>query len=73
MVVSPQQPLKMAIAEYLEWESQQEVRHEYVNGAVFAMTGGTISHNDIALNLYTALPKILGLKPRRSRRLFLSL
>jgi len=55
MVVSPQQPLKMAIAEYLEWESQQEVRHEYVNGAVFAMTGGTILHNDIALNFYTAL------------------
>jgi Uma2 family endonuclease len=55
MIASPQQPLKMTIAEYLEWESRQEVRHEYVNGEVYAMTGGTIPHNDIALNLYTAL------------------
>ncbi len=55
MVTSPQPPQKMTIEEYLEWESQQEVRHEYVSGEVFAMTGGTIPHNDIALNLYTAL------------------
>ncbi len=55
MITSPQQPLKMTVEEYLEWESQQEVRHEYVNGELFAMTGGTIPHNDIALNLYTAL------------------
>jgi Uma2 family endonuclease len=55
MVSSPQKPLKMTVEEYLKWESQQEVRHEYVNGELFAMTGGTIPHNDIALNLYTAL------------------
>ncbi len=41
-----QQPEKMTIEEYLEWESQQDVRYEYVNGEVFAMTGGTIPHND---------------------------
>lgn len=55
MVTSPQPPLKMTVEEYLEWEARQEVRHEYVNGELFAMTGGTIPHNDIALNLYTAL------------------
>jgi Uma2 family endonuclease len=55
MIASPQKPPKMSIEEYLEWESQQEVRHEYVNGELFAMTSGTIPHNDIALNLYTAL------------------
>ena len=55
MVTSSQQPLKMTVEEYLEWESQQEIRHEYVNGELFAMTGGTIPHNDIALNLYRAL------------------
>lgn len=54
MVTSPRSPLKMTVEEYLEWEPQ-EVRYEYVNGEVFAMTGGTIPHNDIALNLYTAL------------------
>lgn len=55
MVTSPQQPLKMTVEEYLEWEPQQEIRHEYINGELLAMTGGTIPHNDIALNLYTAL------------------
>ena len=55
MIAISQQPQKMTIEEYLEWEPQQDVRYEYVNGEVFAMTGGTICHNDIALNLYTAL------------------
>jgi Uma2 family endonuclease len=50
------QPLsKMTIEQYLEWEPQQDLRYEYVNGEVFAMTGGTIPHNDIALNLYRNL------------------
>ncbi len=55
MIAIREQPKKMTIEEYLEWESQQDIRYEYVNGEVFAMTGGTIPHNDIALNLYTAL------------------
>ncbi|BAZ53975.1 hypothetical protein NIES4103_66590 [Nostoc sp. NIES-4103] len=55
MVAISQQPQKMTIEEYLAWEPQQELRYEYVNGEVFAMTGGTIPHNDIALNFYTAL------------------
>ncbi len=46
---------KMTIEEYLECEPLQELRYEYFNGEVFAMTGGTIHHNDIALNLYRAL------------------
>ena len=45
---------KITIEEYLRWEPHQDVRYEYVNGEVFAMTGGTIPHNDIALNFYTA-------------------
>lgn len=41
--------------EYLEWEQQQGLRYEYINGEVFAMTGGTIPHNTIAVNLATAI------------------
>ena len=55
MVAIPEEAQKMTIEEYLEWEPQQEIRYEYLNGEVFAMTGGTIPHNDIALNFYTAL------------------
>lgn len=40
---------------YLEWEARQEVRHEYLNGEVYAMTGGTLPHNTIAINLTTLL------------------
>jgi Uma2 family endonuclease len=45
----------MTPAEFLQWEETQELRYEYVNGEVVAMTGGTIPHNDLALNLYRAL------------------
>jgi Uma2 family endonuclease len=55
MIATPQPPQKMTVEEYLEWEARQEIRHEYVNGEIFAMTGGSIPHNDIALNLYRAL------------------
>lgn len=55
MIAISQTPQKMTVEEYLAWEAQQEIRHEYVNGEVFAMTGTTIPHNDIALNFYTAL------------------
>ncbi|MBE9145238.1 Uma2 family endonuclease [Planktothrix mougeotii] len=41
--------------DYLEWETDQTLKYEYVNGEVFAMAGGTIPHNDIAVNLTTAL------------------
>ena len=45
----------MTAEEYLEWEAKQELRHEFIDGEILAMTGGSIPHNDIALNLYTAL------------------
>jgi Uma2 family endonuclease len=55
MIAIPQPSPKMTLQEYLEWEPQQDIRYEYVNGKIFAMTGGTIPHNDITLNLYIAL------------------
>ena len=55
--------------EYLEWEAKQEVRHEYLDGEVYAMTGGTLPHNTIAINLTSLLKQ-----PVRSRgcRLFMT-
>lgn len=55
MIAEPQYPQKMTPEEYLEWEAKQELRHEYIDGEILAMTGGSIPHNDIALNFYTAL------------------
>ena len=41
--------------EYLDWEAQQSIKYEYIDGEAFAMTRGTIPHNDLAVNLTTAL------------------
>ncbi len=40
---------------YLTQEAGSEVRHEYIDGAVYAMTGGSLRHNLIALNLATLI------------------
>ncbi|HEY9889643.1 MAG TPA: Uma2 family endonuclease [Candidatus Obscuribacterales bacterium] len=45
----------MSPQEYLAWEAQQEAKYAFVDGEVFAMTGGTIPHNQVALNLASAL------------------
>lgn len=54
MIAHPQ-PQLLTPQEYLEWEEQQPIKYEYMNGQVFAMTGGTLSHNSIALNLASRL------------------
>ena len=41
--------------EYLALEARSPVRHEYIAGEIFAMTGASIRHNIIALNIATAL------------------
>jgi len=45
----------MTPQEYLEWEEQQSQKHEYQDGEVYGMAGGTIPHNDITLNIASAL------------------
>jgi Uma2 family endonuclease len=41
--------------EYFAWEEQQLERHEYIDGEVYAMSGGTINHSEIALNFGSLL------------------
>lgn len=55
MIANRENHQKMTAEEYLEWEAKQEFRHEYIDGEIIAMTGGSLPHNDIALNFYTAL------------------
>src|SRR5690554_765826 len=51
--------------DYLRMELDSPVRHEYVAGEVFAMTGTTLRHNVIAGNLFVALRAHLRATPCR--------
>lgn len=54
MIATPDFP-RMTPSEYLVWEAEQPLRYEYCNGEVMAMTGGTIPHNQVAVNLAALL------------------
>ena len=47
----PVEKLDLDSENYLQGEQFSEVRHEYVAGQVYAMTGATEAHNRIAINL----------------------
>lgn len=50
----------MTEAEYLAFADQQEFKHEYAAGVVYAMSGGTFRHNTIAMAAGTHLSNLLG-------------
>lgn len=54
MVAAQNPPPHLTPDEYLAWEAQQEQKHEYINGQIYAMSGGSINHSRIAIRL-TAL------------------
>lgn len=51
--------------EYLDFEVNSEERHEYIDGEIVLMTGGTPNHNQIALNFSGALNFALKRQPYR--------
>lgn len=57
VVVSPE--------EYLEGELHSHIRHEYVAGRLYAITGASETHNLIAGNLYALLHQRLRGTPCR--------
>ncbi len=42
--------LPVTAAEYLEGELRSEVRHEFVDGRIYAMAGASLRHNEICLD-----------------------
>ena len=56
MIAQPQYPERMTPEEYLEWEATQECRHEYIDGEIIAMTGGSLPHNDTVSYTHLTLP-----------------
>jgi Uma2 family endonuclease len=46
---------QLTVAEYLAWERAQETKHEHFDGEVFAMAGGSLRHNALAVRMGEAL------------------
>ena len=56
---------QVSVEDYLKGEEIADVRHEYIDGAVFAMVGASKVHNLIAGNLYGLLRTALDSHPCR--------
>jgi Uma2 family endonuclease len=56
-------PPHMTIDEYFEFEEHSPFRHEYVNGAVYAMTGPSVAHVRITGELLVAFKTHLRGRP----------
>ena len=54
---------KVTVEEYLAGERDSEVKHEYVNGQVYAMAGASLRHNLICTNITALLWMPLQGKP----------
>jgi len=49
----------MTVAEYLEWEERQECQHDYIDGEIIEMSGGTGEHSMIIGNIHGFLWNLL--------------
>lgn len=59
----PDDPRRMSEAEYLAFDAHSDVKHEYVAGVVYAMTGAGWNHNIINGNTQTTLNNQLAEEP----------
>lgn len=57
--------MRMTEEEYLAFERASDERHEYADGEIFAMAGGTSSHNAVTVSIGTELR--VALRGRRCR------
>ncbi len=63
MIAQPQSRVIYTPEEYLQKETVSELKHEYIDGEIIPMTGGTVNHNRILLNLASTLILLLKQKP----------
>jgi len=58
--IQPIDPKPMTEADYLAYDDAQELKHEYVRGYVYAMSGGSLRHSIIIANTITQLNNRIG-------------
>ncbi len=61
MAVNPKQ--QWTVEQYLDFERESEIRHEFYNGEIFAMAGAEPAHNDIFSNTHFCLMRQLSTRP----------
>ncbi|HAC64676.1 MAG TPA: hypothetical protein DCF68_14365 [Cyanothece sp. UBA12306] len=54
MIAAKDQFPRLNPEEYFIWEEKQTDKHEYINGQIYAMGGGTVNHGRIAIR-FTAM------------------
>jgi Uma2 family endonuclease len=62
----PAEKARFSAADFLHWEAGQAVRHEYLDGDVFAMAGAEDRHVTVSGNVYMALRQRLSGTPCRT-------
>jgi Uma2 family endonuclease len=50
-----QKPALISVEDYLEGELVSPIKHEYLDGVVYAMAGARIAHNDVVGNTFASL------------------
>jgi Uma2 family endonuclease len=53
MIAAKENTPHLTPEEYFAWEEQQLEKHEYINGQVYAMIGGSVNHSRIAIRFTT--------------------
>ncbi len=53
MIATKENSPQLTPEEYFAWEEKQLEKHEYIDGQVYAMSGGSVNHGRIAVRLTT--------------------
>jgi len=54
-MIASSQPNHLTVSEYLELEAESLIKHEYIDGEIYAMAGASDAHVTICLNLASDL------------------
>jgi len=59
-MIANQLPSRMTVEEWRALERTSDVKHEYIDGSVYAMAGGSKAHSRIAMNISNVLDAVFG-------------
>jgi Uma2 family endonuclease len=59
-MVAEQRPGRLTVDEWRVLERTSEIKHEYSDGYLYAMAGGSLAHSRIAGNIFSAVDAALG-------------